>query len=76
MKKTVVYFWNVLRWLDCGLNCIVLLGSYNQTLSNRAARARDAHKAWGCVLCRLLDAINTNHCDEALKEYVGEDSVI
>jgi len=76
MKKLTLYFWNVLRWLDCGLNCLVLLGAYNETLSCRAAKARNNQRKWGCVLCKILDSINTNHCDTALKESIGMDAIV
>ena len=80
-KKGIVsyvhtYFLNLLRWLDCGLNTIFLFGSYNETVSRRAAYARDARRPWGCVLCAILDAINRNHCENAKKELVGEDALI
>ena len=35
------------------------------TISSRAAFARDAGKRWGCVLCKVLDAIQANHCNDA-----------
>jgi len=76
MSKVLLYFFNILRWLDCGLNCIVLLGSYNETLSTRAARARQNHQRWGCAVCDFLDALMPGHCDRALQDYVGEDPVI
>lgn len=40
-------------------------GNEDETISSRAAFARDAGKRWGCVLCRLLDAIDPNHCNKA-----------
>lgn len=42
-----------------------LNGNEDETLSSRAARARDSGKRWGCILCRLLDAIDHNHCDKS-----------
>lgn len=76
MKTLILYVFNVLRWLDCGLNCIVFLGSYNETMSTRAARARQQDKKWGCVLCDFLDALMPGHCDRALTDYIGEDSIL
>ncbi len=40
-------------------------GSEDETVSSRAARARDAGRRWGCVLCRLLDKIDPGHCDKS-----------
>lgn len=37
-------------------------GSDTETISSRADRARSEGRAWGCVLCRLLDWIQTDHC--------------
>lgn len=75
-KNLRLYVLNVLRWLDCGLNTVFLLGSYNETVSRRAAYARDAGVTWGCVLCKVLDFINRGHCDNAKTELVGEDALI
>ncbi len=44
-----------------------LLGSDGRTtISARAAKARDQGARWGCVLCRVLDAIDPDHCDKSL----------
>lgn len=40
-------------------------GSEDETVSSRAARARDEGQRWGCVLCKLLDKIETGHCDKS-----------
>jgi hypothetical protein len=67
------------------LNMLVLLdqlgntltgGSPNETISERAAKARNNKKAWGCVLCRLLDCIQKDHCNNALKSTIGDDAII
>lgn len=56
---------NVLVSADILLNDI-LGGARRQTLSARAAIARNRGRAWGCVLCGLLDWLNPGHCDQAL----------
>ena len=28
-------------------------------------RARDGGRRWGCLLCRLLDALDPGHCDKS-----------
>ena len=43
-------------------------GDPNQTISYRAALSRSQGRLWGCVLCRLLDALDTNHCQNALSD--------
>lgn len=40
-------------------------GSEDESISSRAARARDEGSRWGCILCRLLDAIDHNHCNKS-----------
>ncbi|WP_157407086.1 hypothetical protein [Janthinobacterium sp. CG3] len=37
-------------------------GADTETISSRANRARSEGRRWGCVLCRLLDRIDKNHC--------------
>jgi predicted deacylase len=40
-------------------------GSEDETVSSRAARARDRGERWGCVLCKWLGRIDPDHCDRA-----------
>lgn len=42
-----------------------LNGDEDETISSRAARARDSGRRWGCYLCRWLDAIDKDHCDKS-----------
>lgn len=70
------YIINVLKWIDIGVNVIVLFGASNETISERAAKARNAGRRWGCVLCGLLNRINPGHCDRALNSKIGEDAII
>jgi len=37
-------------------------GPPTETVSSRANRVRSEKRRWGCVLCWLLDAIQSNHC--------------
>lgn len=75
MNFVLRYLMNLLILLDQALNTIAA-GSPNETISERAARARNAGREWGCVLCRFLDWINPNHCDKALTSTIGDDAVI
>lgn len=70
------YLMNILRWLDIGVNVIFLLGSYNETISERSARARNKGEVWGCVLCKILDSIVKNHCDNSLTTRIGADAIL
>lgn len=58
--------WRILTGLDVAANA-VLNDDKIQTISQRAAIARNDGKKWGCVLCKLLDRIKKNHCDESLQ---------
>ena len=60
------FLYNLWIWFDEGLNVVFLLGAPHETVSEHAAKARDAHKKWGCVLCDFLDAVFVDHCNNVL----------
>uniref|UniRef100_E6VL50 Uncharacterized protein n=1 Tax=Rhodopseudomonas palustris (strain DX-1) TaxID=652103 RepID=E6VL50_RHOPX len=65
MRALKHYAYRVLVALDHLLNAV--LGGYpDETVSYRSATARDEGKRWGCVLCKVLDAIDRDHCTKAL----------
>jgi hypothetical protein len=43
-------------------------GKPDTTISARTARARNAGKTWGCVLCKFYALFQADHCDLALKD--------
>lgn len=57
------YAFNILISLDQLLNTITG-GDPDQTVSLRAAEARKRGERWGCVLCRVLDLFDKDHCDK------------
>jgi hypothetical protein len=63
---------NILILIDETANTLTG-GSPNETISERAAKARNAGKRWGCILCRLLPK---GHCDNALTSTIGDDAII
>jgi len=76
MKYLKRFLLNLLIILD-ELGNTLTLGSPEETISSRAAKARNAGKRWGCVLCRFLDWIQPHHCDNALEDQAaGVDAVI
>jgi hypothetical protein len=75
MSKIGRYLLNLAILLDEAANTIAG-GSPNETISERAAKARNAGRRWGCVLCRALNWINPGHCDNALTSTIGDDAVI
>lgn len=77
MKIIGNYLLNILKWLDIGINVIVLFGASNETVSERCGKARNAGREWGCVACRLLGYVfGKDHCDNALKTKIGEDAIV
>ena len=59
--------WAVAKMIDETCN-VDANGRVNQTISARAALARNAGRPWGCVLCKLLGWITqTDHCTESLQ---------
>ncbi len=57
--------WAIAVALDDAAN-VAGNGRLGQTISARAAQARSEGRRWGCVLCRLLDRLDSGHCDRAL----------
>jgi hypothetical protein len=75
MSRLGRYFLNFAVLFDEAVNT-VFGGSPNETVSERAAKARNAGRRWGCVLCGLLNRINPGHCDNALTSTIGDAAII
>lgn len=60
------YFWNILVSIDQFINTL-LYGNPDETISSRAAKARNAGRWWGCIFCRLIDKLDPNHCDDTIE---------
>ena len=41
-------------------------GDPDETISSRAGMARRDGKRWACILCRLLDRFDPNHCEKSI----------
>lgn len=54
--------WAIAQMADEAAN-VSLNGVVNVTISARAAHARRRGRRWGCMLCWLLDKVNTGHCE-------------
>lgn len=53
--------------LDVLLNCVLLNGDVDQTISEHAARAQQRGARWGCCLCWWLSrTIEAAHCHRVL----------
>jgi hypothetical protein len=46
---------------------VAINGRVDQSLSQRADIAWKAGKRWGCILCKLLDWVQKNHCEDATR---------
>lgn len=57
--------WSIAKMQDVALN-VAANGQPYTTISSRAARAQLRGARWGCVLCKLLNAIDKNHCKDSL----------
>ena len=58
MRKKIMDFIAAAEWW-----IILRLGGELETISGRAARARNAGKQWGCVLCKILHWFDPWHCE-------------
>lgn len=63
---------NIAKMIDEAAN-VGANGRVDETISARAAKAQIAGRRWGCLLCRLLDAIQKDHCKKALANDVTSD---
>jgi hypothetical protein len=41
-------------------------GSEDETISSRAGRLRKEGRGWACVLCKLLDWLQSDHCEKSI----------
>jgi len=41
-------------------------GDEDETISSRAGRAKRDGKRWACLLCRLLDRFDPDHCEKSI----------
>lgn len=60
-KAFLRYVRRVLKGIDVFVNT-VLGGEPRETISERSARLRDKGLIVGCVMCRLLDVFERDHC--------------
>jgi hypothetical protein len=75
MKYITQYLINLLLILDEFGNTLTL-GSPDETISSRSAKARNKGKVWGCVMCKFLNIFQKDHCDKALIIDRGEDAIL
>ncbi len=47
-------------------------GHEDETISSRAYKAATRGRRWGCILCKLLDKIQPNHCRQSVEPDEGD----
>lgn len=47
-------------------------GNEDETISSRAFKASASGRRWGCILCRLLDKIERDHCRRSAEPDRGD----
>lgn len=57
-------YWRIAIGMDQAANA-AFGGNEDMTISTRAALARKQGRRWGCVLCKLLDAVDKDHCERS-----------
>lgn len=63
MKRYLV---NLLIALDQFGNAL-FAGDPDETISSRAGKAARRGRRWGCVLCRVLDVFERDHCEKSIE---------
>lgn len=62
---TLEYLRRVLVAFDM-LCCVIFGGQSGDTISYTAAVAQLHGEKWGCVLCRILNLFQKNHCQDTI----------
>lgn len=63
MKRYLV---NLLIAIDQFGNAL-FAGDPDETISSRAGKAARRGRRWGCVLCRVLDVFDRDHCEKSIE---------
>lgn len=69
------YIWNLLIALD-QLGNALFAGDPDETISSRAGKAMHEGKVWGCVLCRVLNWFERDHCAKSIEQDEGADAAL
>lgn len=59
--------WNIAIAFDQVVNAS-FKGNPDETASSRAGRAARKGDRWGCILCKLLDKLDPDHCEKSIEE--------
>jgi hypothetical protein len=70
-KPILSYFRRLFVAADQLLN-VILGGHEDETISSRIAKDRRRGRKFACILCRVLDWLDPNHCEKALEKDEGK----
>ena len=66
------YFWNIVIWVDQGINTILFFGDPDETVSSRMGKYAERGKGWiPCQLCKLFHLLDKDHCKRTLERDEG-----
>lgn len=68
------YLWNVLISIDQFGNAVTG-GDPDETISSRAAKAKERGKTWGKLMCKFLAWFDKGHCAKSLEDDEGKDGL-
>lgn len=72
MKILFKYFWNILIWIDQGVNTLTF-GNPDETLSSRWGKGQRKGDCRFCsFMCKLLDIVDRGHCERYIEEDENE----
>jgi hypothetical protein len=54
------------------LGNVAFNGALGELISSRAGKQQRQGRRWACVLCRLLDYIERDHCEKNIQPNVGD----
>ena len=76
MKKLKKWFWNILIAVD-QLGNALLMGDPDETISSRMGKKMRSNSATPIDkgLCKVLDKIDGDHCEESIEDDEGKDGV-
>lgn len=69
------YIYNILIGINQLFNAI-LLGDPDETLSSRIGKEAKRGNKFALFLSKILDFFDENHCEEAIEEDEGKDSIL
>ena len=71
-EYAIQYIFNILIWLDQGVNTICFFGDPDETISSRAGKYAARGRGWiPCQLCKLLNVFDKDHCNRSLESDEG-----